>query len=414
MQLEVLFEIPAKIALGLASGELERVGGVVRDVASKQVVMWLREGGRINSNPDLAAGLLKTVLHASSGGAARPLAAAANVALTARSNYLQFQQLEALTNLVEFATTIAVLDLAASAISAAIVLKRISDLEKRIEGLYKHISSEFSHDRHVKMEAAIHAATDALNMDNPGNMKFQANTAINKLFEARQHIWLEIDALKGSPSDVSNNQLMQDNILQAMQLDRIRSRCLLLLDETSLATAYLSGYLEAYRETSRLLVHRHLGEHRAVFFHKSVSEYDLKRYIAVETWLMPSEDRLWEIVLANRHDFWNRYVSEDPKIAKHGKFSQFPLPHLKKGETKDSPLLQVLTMSELLIENYQRFRGDQAEVAAIKRLGITASEWEQQQTNALAKAGVDLADHNDYIILADKEWLSKQSDTTVA
>ncbi|MCY4018757.1 MAG: hypothetical protein OXG39_05065 [Chloroflexi bacterium] len=414
MLLEVALEIPSKIAMGLANGSLERVGGVVRDVTNKQVVMWLREGGQIASNPDLAAGLLKTVLQASSGGAARPLGVAANAAFAARSNYLLFQQLEALTNLVEFVSAIAVLDLAASAISAAIVLERIGDLEKRIEGLYKHISSEFSHDRRVKLEAAIHAATDALNMDNSDNKRFQANTAINRLYEARQHIWLEIETLKGSSSDVTNNQLMQDNILQAMQLDQIRGRCLLLLDETSRATAYLSMNLEAYRETSRLLVHRHLGEHRAVFFHKSVSEYDLKRYLAIETWLMPSEDRLWEILLANRHDFWNRDVDKDPKIAKHGKFSQISLPYLKKDETEDSPLLQVLTMSELLIENYQRFRGYLAEVAAIERLGITASSWEQQQKSALSKAGVDLAEHDDYVLLVDKEWLAKQSDTTAA
>lgn len=413
-QIEVMLEVPLKIAAGLANGQLERVGGVIVDAASKQVVAWLREGGRIQTNPDLAAGFLRTVLQASSSGATSPLAAAANAALTARSNYLLFQQLEVITNLVEVATTIAVLDLAASAISAAIMLKRIRDLEKRIEGLYEHVSAAFSDDRQVKMEAAIHAATDALDMDNPDNKRFQANTAINELFAARQHIWREIDTLKGSSIDVTNNQLMQDNILQAMQVDRLRGRCLMLLDEPSRATEYMSRYLEAYRETSRMLVHRHLGEHRAVFFHKSVKEPDLNRYIGVETWLTPSEDRLWEILLANRHDFWNRGVDKDPKFAKLGKLSQLPLPYLKKGEKEGSTLLHVLAMSELLIENYERYRGYLAEVKAIERLGITATEWEEQQKNALEEAGVDLADYNDFIFLVDKQWLAEQSDSSAA
>lgn len=234
------------------------------------------------------------------------------------------------------------------------------------------------------------------------------------LYEARQHIWREIETLKGSSSDATNNQLMQDNILQAMQLDEIRGRCLSLLDETPRATAYLSRYLESYRETSRLLVHRHLGEHRAVFFHKSVSEYDLKRYIAIETWLIPSEERLWEVVLANRHDFWNRSIDKDPKIGKQGKFSQLPLPYLRRGETEAPPLLQVLTMSELLIENYERFRGYHTETEAIERLGIAASEWEQQQEEALARAEINLAEHDDYVLLVDREWLAEQSDTAAA
>ena len=413
-QIEVMLEVPLKIAQGLASGQLERVGGVIVDAASKQVVAWLREGGRIHSNPDLAAGFLRTLLQASSSGAARPLAAATSAAITARSNYLLFQQLEALTNLVEVATTVAVLDLAASAISAAIVLKRIRDLEKHIEELYEHISAAYSEDRRVKMQVAIHAAANALNMDNPDDKRFQANTAINMLFAARQHIWIEIDARKGSSSDFTNNQLMQDNILQAMHLDQMHGRCLLLLDQTSLATAYMSRYLEAYRETSRLLVHRHLGEHRAVFFHKSVKESDLKRYIGVETWLTPSEDRLWEILSANRHDFWNPNVADESSVKSAGESHGFHLPFQVKATSNDHPHIDALTQSELLIENYERFRGYLAEVKAIERLGITASEWEEQQKNALEEAGIDLTEYNDFIFLVDKDWLAEQSDSPAA
>ena len=48
-QIEVMLEVAPQIALGLASGRLERVGGVVREAGSKQIVMWLREGGQIAS-----------------------------------------------------------------------------------------------------------------------------------------------------------------------------------------------------------------------------------------------------------------------------------------------------------------------------------------------------------------------------
>jgi hypothetical protein len=40
---DATFIIPPHVALGLSNGSLERVGGVVREIKSKQVVTWLRE-----------------------------------------------------------------------------------------------------------------------------------------------------------------------------------------------------------------------------------------------------------------------------------------------------------------------------------------------------------------------------------
>ena len=45
MSLNVVFDVPVLVAQGLMNGSLERIGGVVRDSSSKQVVMWLQEGG---------------------------------------------------------------------------------------------------------------------------------------------------------------------------------------------------------------------------------------------------------------------------------------------------------------------------------------------------------------------------------
>ena len=57
MNLDVVFDVPAKVAEGLSNGSLERVGGVVRDSSSKKVVMWLQEGvSKPPFNPPLAGG----------------------------------------------------------------------------------------------------------------------------------------------------------------------------------------------------------------------------------------------------------------------------------------------------------------------------------------------------------------------
>ena len=398
MLLEVALEIPLAIARGLATGDLERVGGVVRDVASKQVVMWLREGGQIASNPDLGGGLLKTVLQASSGGMFSTVTGAANLAVTARSHFLIMQQIQSLTSLVGLVGGIGVLNLAATAISTAIILKRLSDLEKAINALGVGITNLFAQDRQVKMEAAINAASLAFNMEGPSNKEFQANIAINELFKARKHIWLEIDTLKASSPDAENNELLQKNLEQAMHLDTLYSRCLLELGNISLAKSYLESNLLDYRETSRCLVHRHLGTHRAAYFHNSVLESDLLRYIAIEYWLRAEENRLLEILLANRRDFWNKEVADESKLKKPGV----------------ECYIEALTQSELLIENYGRFVGFHAEIEAIERLEIKHSDWERLQEEALAKAEINLATHDDYVLLIDEDWLAEKADTTAA
>ena len=81
------------------------------------------------------------------------------------------------------------------------------------------------------------------------------------------------------------------------------------------------------------------------------------------------------------------------------------LPNRSKGESEDHPHIDVLTQSELLIENYQRFQGFYAEIEAIERLGIKHSEWEKQQREALERAEINLANHDDYVALVDNDAL---------
>ncbi|VVN00186.1 hypothetical protein PS684_02668 [Pseudomonas fluorescens] len=51
IDLSVVFKVPEWLAAGLQSGELERVGGVIRDKVTKKVVAWLREGDSVSTEP---------------------------------------------------------------------------------------------------------------------------------------------------------------------------------------------------------------------------------------------------------------------------------------------------------------------------------------------------------------------------
>ena len=398
LPLEVVFDVPPAIVRGLATGALERVGGVIRETGSKQVVMWLREGARIADNSNLAGGVLKSLLNVGSGGLTGVAFGALDAMVAANRHNQIMQQFSTLTNLVTVVGGIGVLNIATTVVSTAIVLKRINDLEQAIKSLDVEIAQQFAQDRQVKMEAAIHAADNAFDMNGAGNREFMALTAVLELFKARQHIWREIDTLKASSPDSENNELMQKNLEQAMHLDSLYSRCLLALENSALAKTYLEYKLIDYRETSRNLVHRHLGTHRAAYFHHSVMESDLRRYIAIEHWLKADENLLMEILLGNRRDFWNKDVADEKNIKKPGMDS----------------FIDALTQSELLIENQRRFEGILAEIEATERLRVTNTEWEKQQEDALAKAEVNLSELDDYVLLVDKEWLAEQTDTNAA
>lgn len=43
-ELNIIFDVPEAIAEGLRNGVYERIGGVIRRVGDKQIVMWLQEG----------------------------------------------------------------------------------------------------------------------------------------------------------------------------------------------------------------------------------------------------------------------------------------------------------------------------------------------------------------------------------
>ncbi|MDE2638455.1 MAG: hypothetical protein OXI30_18965 [Chloroflexota bacterium] len=398
LQIAVMLEVPLKIALGLASGQLELNGGVVVDAASKQVVMWLREGGNIANNPDLAGGLLNTLSNSATGGLTSTATNLLSSAVSAQSHFLIMRELHSLTSLVGLVGGIGLLNLAATAISTGIILKRINDLEQLIRDLGVEIAKQFEEDRAVKMSAAINAADLAFTMEGQENRNTQAHLALDKLFAARQHIWMEINTLKGSSRYAKNNELMQKNVEQAMRLDALYSRCLLELENISLAKTYLERHVRLYRETTVNLVHRYLGTHRAVYFHNSIRESDLLRYIFVEHWLSNDENRLLTIILGNRRDFWSTDIADNKGIKKPGK----------------DHYLNALTQSELLIANLHQFHGFHAEIEAIERLGIPYAEWEKRQEEALAKANIDLAEHDDYVLLVDKGWLTEQSDSPAA
>jgi len=155
MTINVIFDIPAQVANGLLNGTLERVGGVVRDSSTKQVVMWLQEGGsgvsKALAQPPLA-GL---------GGIAQanPLLSAANLGVSVVGFALVLQQ-----------------------------LNRISEQIKSVEAKVDRINHKLDDGWLAKLKAGINSCQNGVSVQNdPSLRKKRVDDAINLIEEARHY-----------------------------------------------------------------------------------------------------------------------------------------------------------------------------------------------------------------------------------
>ncbi|MDE2857350.1 MAG: hypothetical protein OXN94_05835 [Chloroflexota bacterium] len=414
LQIEVALEVPLRIAQGLASGQLERVGGVVRDVGSKQVVMWLREGARITDNSNLTSGVLRSLLDVGSGSLTGVAFGALDTVVAANRHYQIMQQFSALTNLVGVVGGIGVVNIAVSAVSMAVILKRFSDIERQLEGLYKELQSN----QNAYLQAGLDAAQDAATAAEAGDIENKRSYALQAIDRLRQAHGPLLDKVRDLEL-TGDNDLLLAHLSQAMQVDAVHIRCYLENNDLPNAKRHLCQALGVYREMTRTAVHRLLGSSRAIYFHPTVSDEDLWRYVGIRKWLSDRDVELsfllQEILLADRHDFWNPDIVKDiDASAKRLSIRQRLSPKNSSSFESLPPHLLALAKADVLIENYRRLEGIEAEVEAIERLRVSVPEWESHIAERLADKDVVVAEHDDYVLLVDKDWLAEQSDSTAA
>ncbi len=421
LPLEVVFDVPPAIVRGLATGALERVGGVIRETGSKQVVMWLREGGQLASSTDLPGTVLMTLLDSSTGGLASLSTGALNAAITAHSQYLIMQQLGRLETLLTISTGIGVVNLAVSSLSLAVLLKRLHALEKKIDGLYQHVTLEHRREMQAKLSAAISASRNAFDMKSATNKKQQAHNAIDRFGEVRDYILEDIQSLFKSSEKLEDRV---EAVVHAMQIDSMLIRCHLELDELTSARSHLNEYVERYEADVHDLVGICLGDNREAYFldTESIGKNDIYRFVAIEDWLHRS-DSGWT---NNNQDSPLMKVLDKYRISlretklKFGTKSRSYLkkvPGLKLAKREKPTELSYsdrLLQAEFLIEKLEGLQGFKAELDAIARLEMSHSQWQEHQQEALARAEINLSDERDYVFLADQDWLSKQSNSPAA
>lgn len=152
--INVVFDVPPQIAEGLLKGSLERVGGVVRDPSSKQVVLWLQEGGsqvsKALGNPPLAGGSDALAM-------ANPILGTLNLGVSVTGFTLVLQQ-----------------------------LSRISDQIRAVEAKVDRINHKLDDQALAQLKAGINACQNAVELQDPTLRIQMAGQALTTLHAARQ------------------------------------------------------------------------------------------------------------------------------------------------------------------------------------------------------------------------------------
>jgi len=174
--------IPEQIAQGLSNGTYERVGGVVREVGSKQVVAWLRENLKSDSVFSHSSALSSATI------AANNLSTMVN-------------------NLSNIACT---LNLAVSTMGFALVLKRLGEIEQQLgqaQEILNTIDYKIDLSFYANFRAALDLAFNAFTMTNSETRKMSAMQAINRFLEAEHHYTKLTDIEIANGSQVADEYL---------------------------------------------------------------------------------------------------------------------------------------------------------------------------------------------------------------
>lgn len=389
----VTFMLADWIAKGLADGSFERVGGVIRDVGTKQVVSWLREQGSNNSQvptlTDTSNNLFNLFF-----SSANLVASGANAAATGKGLADVNQRLGGIENqlgklgqsvqltqgILPVTSAVSILNLGVSVIGFAVIAQRLKELEKRLQEAQKllnNINRKIDLSFYANFRAAIELATNAFTMTKTENRRSSALQAINRFLEA-EHIYTEYTDI-----EIEQKSQIADEYLLTLSLAYLaEARCYLELEEHDTALRRFQEGSIAIRSRIQKYVKLLLTSNPAVYLDPQFrGQIDLRRLTRIYQWLDPKLDensvfdrqRMNLFMLAKDPNKWVESIPAaiwDSKIDWVGKaIWDDPKPQIY------ARLPKTLAVMESMIETNRRFESYQTEVQAICQLGISFHDW---------------------------------------
>ncbi|BAY37078.1 hypothetical protein NIES2111_14120 [Nostoc sp. NIES-2111] len=388
----VTFMLADWVAKGLADGTFERVGGVIREVASKQVVTWLRD---MPNNPTVPTpnsssnNLLNLIFSGTS-----LVASGANAAVTGKGfadvnghlggieNQLQElgHNLQLTQGILQVTTAASILNLGVSVMGFAVIAQRLRELEQRLQKaqeLLTKINRKIDLSFYANFRAAIELAINAFTMTKPENRRSSALQAINRFLEA-EHIYTEFTDI-----EISQKSQIADEYLLTLSLAYLaEARCYLELEEHETALRRFQEGARVIRSRIQKYVDILLTSNPAVYLHPQFKgKIDLRRITRIYQWIDSNldENAVFDMHRKNLLSLFadpNKWVESlpaaiwDTNIDWVGKaFWDDPKPQIY------ARLPKTLTLLESMIETNCRFESYQTEIQAISQLGISFHEW---------------------------------------
>lgn len=377
--LKLTFDMPAHILEGLLNGTLERVGGVVRDASTKQVVMWLRDTATNTISTagipsfDPVTGVFNLVVEGVNAGVSINGFKAVN------------QRLDLMQGVLTLTSAASILNLGVSVISFTFMAHRLKELEKRLQKAQEFlikIDRKIDLSFYANFRAALDLAINAFTMSKGDNRISSAVNAINRFLEA-QHIYLGF-----ADKELEQKSQIADEYLLTLCLAYIaEARCYLELEEfETAARRFEEGKIQIYTRIEKY-VDTLLTSNPSMYLHpKLKGQIDLSRLTRIYQWKSPilDENSVFEII---RDDIGGKSLIDDGQI--NSWIESLPASIIEKSEIKKGfwgiesetrnavieRLPIIMEDMESIIETNYRFEAYEVEVKALSKLGISFHEW---------------------------------------
>lgn len=396
--LTTTFVIPDHISAGLASGIYERVGGVIREIGSKQVVSWLREGFTLDGNIinnlggiptiDPVTGTLKIIASLINAGVSAKGFGDVNHRLDGVAQQLGTigQNVNHMQGMLQVTSAASMLNLGVSVIGFAVIVHRLNELEKRLQGteaLLNKVNRKLDLSFYAKFRAALNLATNAFTMSKPENRRSSALSAINLFLEA-EHIYTDtVDQELKQQSQIADEYLLTLSLAYIAE-----ARCYLELEEWDTALRRFQEGSEIIRARIARYIEILLTSNPAAYLDPQFKgQIDLRRLTRIYQWLDSSLDESAVFELLRDHLFnwrkdqgmesgykWIQWLPPAIVATSEVQGSIFGNREEMKREAMNR-LPQVFEVMESMIETNYRFEAYQTEIKAISQLGISFHDW---------------------------------------
>jgi hypothetical protein len=329
--LRVSFDLPDIILSGITSGRYERLGGVIRDVSSKQIVAWLRE------NPVVGVSHLETgdnIRRILMGFGANPLIAA-NLTL---AGFLFLQ-----------------------------AINQAATLSQKFEEMAEEMADQFWRDRDAQFLAGLQMAQNAFDSADRSFARSMNANALQILYQSSFHFQGEIDRILHIMPVIPARLREMNYWLQRLILcEQVITRCLHQQGERQSAIARIKDRLPLIQRGVVQLFSRSL-QPAYLFFHKNTQRSELMRYLRLREWLdssvlgNPSANTILDVLEEVRPHFWDMEVFGNslPQI-----FSRIFNNTDNVVSLQLSELISRLSEAEAIIEDLLRLQSYELELRA--------------------------------------------------